>query len=100
MLSGCDDQRPVAPGHLGWGSGRLVGHHAWDARWPGAPVVWSATMPGMRVPALLDGQTGARAAYYRRHLMDVIIAPGMALIVDDAMSILVWTKAFMHRRPV
>ena len=39
-LSRCDNQRPVALGHPGWGSGRLVSHHAWDAcphtpRWSG-----------------------------------------------------------------
>ena len=54
-----------------------------------ASVIWSATMPGMRVPTLLDGQAGAHAAYSCCHLMDVIIMSGMSSIVDDAASITV-----------
>ena len=46
--------------------------------WARASVVWSATMPRRRVPALLDGQAEARAACSHRHLMDVIIMLGMA----------------------
>jgi len=62
-----------------------------------ALVVWSATMLRMRVLVLLDGKAEAHAACSRRHLMDVIIAPGMASIVDDAASITVRPEPFTHR---
>ena len=54
-------------------------------------------MPGKRVPALLDGQAGARATYSCCHSMDVVIVPGMASIVDDTASITVWPKLFEHK---
>ena len=58
--------------------------------------MWSATMPRVRIPAL-DGQDGAHAACFRRHLMDIIIVSGVASIVDDAMSVMVWPEPFTHR---
>ena len=70
--------------------------------WPqavlaGAPIIWSAAMLRVRVLALLDGQAGARAACSRRHSMDVIIVSGVASIIDDAASITIQPKPFMHR---
>ena len=63
----------------------------------GTPVVRSVTMLGVRVSAPLNGPAGPRAACSHRPLMDVIIMPGLTLIVDDAMSITVWPKPFVHR---
>ena len=53
----------------------------------GTPVIRSATMPRVRVSAPLDGPVGARATCSHRPMMDVIITPGLTLIVDDATSI-------------
>ena len=75
---------PGVPGDVGGWSEALWERRSLDATtkgpwpqaiWAGAPVVWSATMPRMRVPALLNGQAGARATCSCRHLMDVIIVP-------------------------
>ena len=76
-----------------------------EGPWPraigaGAPVVRSAAMPWVHVPALLDGQARACIACSCRHSIGVIIVPAMASIVDDATSIMVWPEAFMHRRSV
>ena len=70
--------------------------------WPRAiqartPVVWSATMPEVRVPARLDGPAGARATCSHHPLMDVIIMPGLTPIVDDAASVKVRPEPFAHR---
>ena len=62
-----------------------------------ALIIWSATMPGVCVLALLDGQAEARAACSRRHLMDVIIVSGMVSIVDEAVITTIWPEPFMHR---
>ena len=51
-------------------------------------------MPGKRVPALLDGQAGARTACSRHHSIDVIVVLGMAPIVDDAASVMVRPETF------
>ena len=97
---------PGVPGDVGGWSEALWERRFLDATtkgpWPEAvrakaPVVWSATMPRVRVPTLLDGQAEARVACSRRHSMDVIIVPRMALIVDDATSVTVWPELFMHR---
>ena len=53
----------------------------------GTPVVRSATISGVRFPAPLDGSAGAHATCSHRPMMDVIITPGLTLIVDDATSI-------------
>ena len=63
----------------------------------GAPVIQSATMPRVRFPAPLDGPAGARAAYFHCRMVDVIIAPSLMLIVDDATSVLVWPELFAHK---
>ena len=63
-------------------------------------VVWLATMPRVRFLAPLDGTARAHAARSHHPLMDVIITPGLTPIVDDATSVSVWPKVFMHRWPV
>ena len=97
---------PGVFGYIGGWSKTLWEQHSLDATtkglwpwaiWAGALVVWSAAMPRMRVPALPDSQAGARAACSHRHLMDVIIALGLAPIVDDAASVMVRPELFAHR---
>ena len=61
------------------------------------PVVRSVTMPGVRFLTPLDGPAGARAAYFHCRMVDVIIAPSLMLIVDDAASVSVRPEAFAHR---
>ena len=63
----------------------------------GTLVVWSATMPGVCVPALLDGQAWARVACSRRHSIDVIVVSDVVSIVDDAASVKVQPELFTHR---
>ena len=54
-------------------------------------------MPGVCVPTILNGQAGACIAYSHRHSIGVIIVPGMASIVDDAVSVTVRPEPFAHR---
>ena len=54
-------------------------------------------MPRVHVLTHLDGQSGAHTTCSHRHSMDVIIMPGVALIVDDAMSVIVRPEPFTHR---
>ena len=72
------------------------GPWSWAIR-AGTPVILSATMPRVRVPAPLNGPAGAHAACSHRPLMDVIIMLGLMPVVDDAASISVWPVAFAHR---
>ena len=53
-------------------------------------------MPGVRVLTLLDGQAGPRATCSHRHSMDIIIVLGVALIIDDAVSVIVQPEPFTH----
>ena len=59
-----------------------------------APVIRSATLPGVHLPGLLDGPVGARVVCSHCRPMDVIIMSGPRLAADDAASVLVWPKAF------
>jgi len=61
-----------------------------------ALVVRSATMPGVRFTAPLDGAARARAACSHRLSMYIIIMPGLTLVVDDAASVLVRTEPFTY----
>ena len=97
---------PGVPGNVGGQSEALWEQHflatvtkgPWPrAIWARAPVVRLASMPGVHVFALLDGQVSAHTACSRRHSMDVIIVSGMASIVDDATSVTVWPESFAHR---
>ena len=64
------------------------------------PIVRSATTPGVHLVGSLDGPVRACATCSHRHLMDIIIIPGLTLVVDDAAGVLVWPEAFVHRQPV
>ena len=73
---------PSVSGDVGGWSEALWERRSLDATtkgpWPwaiqaGAPVVWSATITGMCVPVLLDGQARAHATCSHHHLMGVII---------------------------
>jgi len=61
------------------------------------PVVGSATMPGVCFTSPLDGPDGAHAACSHRPSMDVIIMPGLTLVIDDTTSISVRPEMFAHR---
>ena len=71
---------PMAPCHLGWGSGRSVGRHAWGAC-PRTPR-WLGQGPRRLLLLPFDGH------HHRA---------SMALIIDDAASITVRPKPFTHR---
>ena len=60
-------------------------------------VVWSAIMPGVRVPTALYGLAEARAACSRCPLLGIIIMPGLMPIIDDAASVTVRSEQFAHR---
>ena len=63
----------------------------------GTPVVWPATMPGVRFAAPLDGLARVRVARPYCRPMDVIIMPGPTPVADDAASVLVRSEPFAHR---
>ena len=95
---------PGVPGDVGGRTEALWERCFLDAttkcQWPQAVRaralgVRSATMPGVRVLALLDGQARARAACSHRYSIDVIVS-GVASIVDDAASVMVWPDPFAH----
>ena len=97
---------PSVSSNVGGWSEALWERHSLDAMtkgpWPRAIraralVVWLATMPGMCVPALLDGPARDRAACCYRRTMDVIITPGLTPIVDDAASVSVRPEPLAHR---
>ena len=71
-----------------------------QAIWARTSVVRSATMPGVRLPGLLNGPVRARVVYSHSRLMDVIIMTGLTPVADDAASVLVRPEAFTHRRSV
>ena len=64
--------------------------------WAGTLVVWSATMPGLCVLALLNGQARACTACSRCHSIGVIIMPGLMPVADVAASVLVRTEPFTY----
>ena len=66
----------------------------------GTPVVGSVTVPRVRLTGPLDGPAGARTACSHRRPVNAIIVPGLTSVVDDTTSVLVWPKAFAHRRPM
>ena len=66
----------------------------------GTPVVWLATMPGVRFTAPLDGLARTRVACPHRCPVDIIIMAGLMLVANDAASVLVRTKPFVYRRSV
>ena len=54
-------------------------------------------MSGVCSTAPLIGLAGARVACSHRRSVDVIIMLGLAPVVDDATSVLVWPEAFVHK---
>ena len=60
-------------------------------------VIGSVTAPGVHLTGPLDGSARARDACSHRRPVDVIVILGLMPVVDDAASISVWPKAFMHR---
>ena len=62
----------------------------------GTSVVWPVTMPRAHFTFPLDGLARAHVAYPHHHSMDVIIMPGLMLVADDTMSVLVRTKPFAY----
>ena len=67
------------------------------AIWARTPVLRSGTMPGVCLTGPLDGSARAHAACSHHLSMDVIIMPGLTLVVDDAASVSVRFEAFAHR---
>ena len=70
------------------------------AVWARTSIVRSATMPGVRLPGLLDVPVRARVVCSHCRLMDVIIMTGPTPVADDAASVLVRPEPLVHRGPV
>ena len=66
----------------------------------GTPVVWPMTMLRARFTAPLNGSARTCVGCPHHHPVDVIIMPGLMPVVDDAVSVLVWTEPFTYRRSV
>ena len=56
--------------------------------------------PGVRLTAPLDRPAGARVACSHRRSMDIIIMLGVMPVVDNVVSILVWTEPLVYQRSV
>jgi len=73
--------------------------------WPRAlramtSVIRPVTVPRARFTAPLDGSARAHVACPYHHPVDIIIMLGLMLIIDDVVSILVWTEAFVYWQSV
>ena len=64
------------------------------------PIVWPATVPGVRFTAPLDGSAGFHVACSHHRPVDVILMLRLMPVANDAASVLVRTGPFMYRRSV
>ena len=63
----------------------------------GTPVIRSATAPGACFATPFDRSAGTCVACSYRRLAGVIIMPDLMPVVDDAASVLVWTRLSVYR---